>query len=217
MKNAKICNLPKITISYNNKKVGNLPTISWPAVITCPPGAKCIPDCYACSYCEYRPNVAASYENNLKALLKDPGAVWDEIYRACRNSKGFRYQVCGDIPNEQFLLSKIACANDNPQTIFLFFTKKYDLVNRYYEMFPANLQPIFSKWPGMDMPNPHNIPVAIVYYDESELQEEWITCRAQESDGEYQCIDCLLEGRGCWYAKKGDVIALKYHGKKKKS
>ena len=54
-----------ISISKGNIKMGDISSISLPAVVTCRPDAPCFLKCYARKMCAYRDTVRAAYERNL--------------------------------------------------------------------------------------------------------------------------------------------------------
>ena len=64
-------------------------------------------------------------------------------------------------------------ARKNPEVKFMAYTKKYDLVNKYFDKggkeFPDNYTLRFSEWDkSWEVPNPHNLPVATVAFKDAE-------------------------------------------------
>jgi hypothetical protein len=118
----------------------------------------------------------------------------------------FRYHVSGDIPDADYLGRMVDLARKIPGTEFLAFTKKYDLVNDFLtrDEIPANLHIIFSAWPGMEMNNPHGLPVAAVIFKGDEPRDGWKVCPGS-------CASCAARGVGCWELKHGETIAFYEH------
>ena len=196
----------KVTISKGNKKMGAIPSVSLPPIITCAAGCKCAKKCYAAKLCRIYKNVKQSYDNNLACYKESPTAYFNQIKEAAATTRFFRWHVSGDIISELYLYNMVKVAQDLPGTKFLAFTKCYDIVNRFmnYETIPDNLQIIFSEWEGMDMPNPHNLPIAHVIFKGTEPADNWKICGGN-------CAFCACSGIGCWELKKGDHIAFYEH------
>lgn len=197
----------KVSISKGNSKMGFIPSVSLPPIITCAAGCKCAKKCYAAKLCKLRPNVRKAYQGNLDALLEDEENYWYQVNHAVRMSKYFRFHVSGDIVDYHYLESMVLTAEQNPGTTILAFTKQYEIVNQYLNIFgylPENLKIIFSAWPGMPMENPHNMPVANVIFRGTEPADDWKICGGN-------CSECACRGVGCWELKKGEHIAFYEH------
>lgn len=196
----------KISISPGNQKMGYIPSVSLPPVITCANGCKCAQKCYAAKLCRIRKSVREAYQRNLDILTSDPAAYWLQVKAAAMVTKYFRYHVSGDIVNADYLHNMCKLAVDLPGTTFLAFTKQYSFVNEYAlrEEIPGNLKIIFSAWPGMPMENPHNFPVANVIFKGQQAAENWKICGGN-------CTECACRGVGCWELKKGENIAFYEH------
>lgn len=196
----------RISISPGNQKMGYIPSVSLPPVVTCANGCTCSKKCYAARLCKIRKTVREAYERNLQILNTDPAAYWLQVKAAAMVTKYFRFHVSGDIVNAEYLRNMCQTAQQLPGTFFLAFTKKYSLVNEYAqrEEIPANLKIIFSAWPGMQMENPHNLPVANVIFKGQEPAESWKICGGN-------CAECACRGVGCWELKPGEQIAFYEH------
>lgn len=198
---------PRVSISAGNTKMGAIPSISLPPVITCAAGCKCAAKCYAAKLCRLRPTVRAAYQRNLDILAEDPGDYWRQIRAAAATARFFRFHVSGDIPDQGYLLEMIFTAQSNPGTQFLAFTKQYEIVNGLLAMgyaIPANLKLIFSAWPGMPMDNPYRLPVANVIFRGQQPDPAWKICGGN-------CTECACQGVGCWELKRGESIAFYEH------
>ena len=196
----------KLTISKGNKKMGSIKSVSLPPIKTCADGCTCAYKCYAAKLCRIYKNVKTSYENNLEYYLHSSIKYFNDIRAVARKEKYFRWHVSGDIVNELYLYNMVGIANDLQHTQFLVFTKKYDLVNRFlnYESIPNNLHVIFSEWDGMELKNPHNLPIAHVIFKGEKPHHDWDICGGN-------CLECATENKGCWNLKKGEHIAFYEH------
>ena len=196
----------KISISPGNSKMGYIPSVSLPPVITCANGCTCAKKCYAAKLCRIRPSVRNAYQRNLDILESDPASYWIQVKAAAMVTRYFRFHVSGDIPNMEYMREMIQLARDLPGTKFLCFTKKYNLVNEYMSggTIPENMQLIFSAWDGMHMDNPHNFPVANVIFKGTEPAESWKICGGN-------CMECACRGVGCWELRSGEQIAFYEH------
>ena len=198
---------PRVSISPGNNKMGAIPSVSLPPVITCPAGCPCAAKCYAAKLCRLRPSVRDAYARNLAILREDPAAYWLQVKAAASVTRFFRFHVSGDIPDYSYFVNMVDMARDLPGTEFLAFTKRYEVVNDFITHdgdIPGNLHVIFSEWPGLDIDNPHNMPAAAVIFKGEEPRENWKVCPGN-------CSDCAARGVGCWELKKGETIAFYEH------
>ena len=196
----------KISISPGNQKMGYIPSVSLPPVVTCANNCTCAQKCYAARMCRIRKSVQEAYQRNLDILSRDPATYWLQVKAAAMVTKYFRFHVSGDILNVDYFRNMCQLASDLPGTTFLAFTKKYDLVNEYLssQELPENLKIIFSAWPGMPMNNPHNLPVANVIFKGQAPADSWKICGGN-------CAECACRGVGCWELKPGEQIAFYEH------
>lgn len=198
----------KVSISNGNRKMGAIPSVSLPPVITCPANAPCAKKCYALKMCRIYPTVKNAYQNNLDILNEDWGEYWRQVNFAVSMTRYFRFHVAGDIPNAAYFKEMVITARNNPQTRILAFTKQYAIVNHYIETFgelPANLHLIFSEWgDSWRVPNPHSLPTSTVIFKGETPRDEWKICGGN-------CQECACRGVGCWELKKGETIAFYEH------
>jgi hypothetical protein len=199
-------NPARVSISPGNTKMGHIPSVSLPPVITCAHGCACAKKCYAAKLCRLYKNTRDAYARNLDILRDDPVSYWLQVEAAAMTTRFFRYHVSGDIPGADYLAHMVDLARRQPATEFLAFTKKYSLVNDFLtrDEIPANLHVIFSAWPGMNMENPHALPVAAVIFKGEEPRDGWKVCPGN-------CADCAARGVGCWELKPGETIAFYEH------
>lgn len=197
----------RVSISPGNNKMGAIPSVSLPPVVTCPRGVPCAAKCYAAKLCRLRPTVREAYARNLEILRADPAEYWRQVRFAARMARYFRFHVSGDIPGADYLAEMIATAETLPGTDFLAFTKNYTVVNAWIDnggQLPGNLHLIFSEWGGAEIPNPHNLPTAAVIFKGEEPREGWKVCGGN-------CTECACRGVGCWELKSGETIAFYEH------
>lgn len=196
----------RISVSPGNQKMGFIPSVSLPPVVTCANGCTCAKKCYAAKLCRIRKNVREAYQRNLDILTQDPAAYWLQVKAAAMVTKYFRFHVSGDIVNAEYFANMIKTAEELPGTAFLAFTKQYTIVNQYLNgaKLPENLKIIFSAWPGMPMENPHNLPVANVIFKGQTPADNWKICGGN-------CAECACRGVGCWELRPGEQIAFYEH------
>lgn len=201
----------KVSISNGNRKMGAIPSVSLPPIITCPNGCPCAKKCYAAKMCRIYPSVRKAYQNNLDILNDNWDEYWHQVREAVKRSKYFRFHVSGDIPNAAYFKEMVITAKQNPETEILAFTKQYDIVNHYIDTFgglPENLHLIFSRWDAawnVHIHNPHDLPMSAVIFKDILHQIEF------EKICGGNCTECACRGVGCWELKKGETIAFYEH------
>jgi hypothetical protein len=151
--------------------------------------------------------VRKAYQNNLDILNNDFNDYFEQVKKAAQVTKYFRWHVSGDIPNAVYFKAMCITAKQCPDTHFLAFTKQYEIVNHYINVFgkiPDNLKIIFSAWGEQQPNNPHNLPVANVIFKGTEPAPDWKICGGN-------CTECACRGIGCWELKNGEIIAFYEH------
>lgn len=197
-----------VKISPGNSKLGQIPSVSLPSVVTCRK-CDCQKKCYAKKLERLRKNVAKAYQNNLDVLLENPDVYWREVEAAIMMSRFFRFHVSGDIPNMTYLYRMVEVAKRNQHCEILCFTKKYELVNELLlgeGKLPDNLHMIFSAWVGLDMVNPHNLPEAHVRYRDGSTtaKDDAMKCGGN-------CTECAVTEGGCWTLRNGEQVVFNEH------
>ena len=155
-----------ISISNGNSKMGKIPSVSLPSIITCRQ-CECQKKCYAAKLERLRPIVKRAYQRNLDILKRDPTTYWREVEAAIMMSRFFRFHVSGDIPDQSYFCRMVDVAARQGHCQILCFTKKFEIVNQWLKngmKIPKNLHMIFSGWPGLKMDNPYAIPEAHVKF-----------------------------------------------------
>lgn len=207
MKKRILENTLKVSISKGNRKMGLIPSVSLPPVITCKHCETCAHKCYAAKLARIYKTTRDAWQRNYKILCEDRNAYFDQVTAAAMISGYFRFHVSGDIIDQDYLDRMCKTARKCKNTRFLAFTKNYEDVNAYFETHkkPANLQIIFSlPFTGARIDNPHNLPTAAVILRGSEPAKNWKICGGN-------CSECACRGVGCWELKKGETIAFYEH------
>lgn len=197
----------KVSISNGNRKMGQIPSVSLPPVITCKNCSTCAKKCYAAKLCRIYKSVREAYNNNLEILKADRDSYFLQVKAAATMSRYFRFHVSGDIIDSDYLDRMVKMARELKGTEFLAFTKNYEDANAYFETHkkPRNLHLIFSlPFTGATINNPHNLPTAAVIMKGQEPDDNWKICGGN-------CSECACQGVGCWQLKKGETIAFYEH------
>lgn len=191
----------KMCISAGNRKIGRVMNVSLMPILTCHNCKECKGYCYdikAC--CQYPDTVINARMRNTMLMWRDREEYFARIDAAIsrrRTNKYFRWHVAGDIVDRNYFARMVDIARRHPDFTFWTYTKMYWIVNEHIERFgalPENLHVMFSKWDGLPMDNPHNLPV--------------FACRLKEGnkdpfDFEHchkcpgNCDICKAAGRGC--------------------
>ena len=197
----------KVSISTGNKKMGAIPSVSLPPVVTCHNCDSCAKKCYAVKLMRIYKSVQKAYYNNLDILKEDRNAYFLQVKASAMTTRFFRFHVSGDIVDIDYLDRMVKLARDCKKTEFLAFTKNYDDVNNYFSNHrkPKNLHLIFSSpFDGAMIPNPHNFPTAAVILKGQTPNPSHKICGGN-------CSACACQGVGCWELKKGETIAFYEH------
>lgn len=200
-----------VKISTTNSKLGLIPSVNLTPIVTCRKNCPCAKDCYATKGRFRFQNVKQSMQNNYEEYLKDAESYFEQIKHAINNGmvsySYFRWHAAGDIVDEHYFFKMVECALDLPNTQFLAFTKKFEIVNKYIAQggtIPANLNIVFSAWGDLfKIDNPYDFPVAHVRFHDTGNKS--IPANALECSGD--CTNCLQ----CWSIKKGQAVVFNKH------
>lgn len=198
-----------VKISNGNSKMGKIPSVSFPSLLTCIK-CDCNKICYAHKLEKLRPSVRQSYLHNWNLYKLDRETYWREIEATIMLSRFFRFHVSGDIPDQDYIHRMIDIANRNQHCEILCFTKKFDICNKEISErkgeLPNNLHLIYSGWKNLKMKNPYNLPEAHVRYRDgnTSARENAIECNGN-------CTECAITDRGCWVLKKGEQVVFNQH------
>lgn len=198
-----------IKISNGNSKMGSIPSISLPSVVTCREDCECKKSCYARRIEKLRPAVLNSYKHNYNLLVSNPETYWREVEATIMMSRFFRFHVSGDIVDNVYLAHMIDIAERNTHCEILCFTKKYEIINQHLKFggtIPKNLHIILSAWVGLEMVNPFLLPEAHVRYRDGTTT----ACDdAKECGG--NCSECAITDGGCWSLRNGEQVVFNEH------
>ena len=197
-----------VKISPGNSKLGAIPSVSLPAIKTCR-ACECNKKCYAYKLERLRKTVRNAYQHNLEVLTYNNDTYWREVEASIMMSRFFRFHVSGDIPDFDYLKHMVEIAKRNPHCEILCFTKKYELVNEYLDLwkeFPKNLHMILSGWVGLKMVNPYSLPEAHVKYRDGST-----TARPDAIPCSGNCSECARTDGGCWALRTGDQVVFNEH------
>lgn len=195
-------------ISNRVSKLGiGIGTINMPPIITCNRNCK---GCYAQKGNFTYKTVKEGIRRNYEAYLEDNKKFFDILHNQLEMIpyKFFRYHSSGDIVDERYLEGMCWLARQHKGTQFLCFTKKYDLVNGYFETHrkPKNLILVLSAWGNLVPDNPHNFPTAWV---DGIGFEELIPKNANRCSG--NCGECVNTSEHCWRMQKGESVVFHKH------
>lgn len=197
-----------VKISPGNSKMGSVPSVSLPAVITCRE-CECQKKCYARKLERLRPAVRNAYQHNLDVLNSDPDTYWREVEASIMMSRFFRFHVSGDIPDCRYFDKMAEIAERNTHCQILCFTKRYEIVNDHISdnwALPDNLHVIFSAWDNLQMKNPYGLPVAYVRFRDrhTEAPPDAYNCSGN-------CSECARTDGGCWNLQPGEAVVFDEH------
>lgn len=137
-----------IKVSPGNTKLGLIPNISL-CRKSCNKNAPCYKSgqCYAIKAYRQYPQVRVAWDNNYNLAIADYNSYWLQLseYLEQKKPRFFRFHVCGDIIDQDYLNSMISLADLHPEVRFLCFTKKHELD---FSGLPDNLCIVYSMWPG---------------------------------------------------------------------
>lgn len=197
-----------VSISRGNSKMGAIPSVSLPSVVTCRK-CDCQQKCYARKLERIYKTVAESYQNNLRILRETPDVYWREVEGAVMMTRFFRFHVSGDIPDAAYFDKMVEVATRQKHCEILCFTKKFDIVNDYiaaHGALPQNLHMVFSAWVDLEMVNPFSLPEAHVRYRDgtTTAHPDAVNCNGN-------CTECAVTDGGCWTLKSGEQVVFDEH------
>ena len=209
---------PEYLIKPGNSKMSEyVGVINMPAGFTCPGDAPCNNprNCYALkgNYRTFASTATLRAWQCFRLFMLDADAFFERINAELdeadrlRPWKYFRWHETGDIVNARYFEGMVDVARRHKNTIFMAFTKKYEIVNAWIDengSLPKNLVIIFSIWGkyGLGV-NRHNLPCA---YVEGVGGDEYISKSARECNG--GCKDCDFQ---CWKLRKRQSVVFHKH------
>jgi len=201
-----------VHISNAIGKLGPLiPSVNLPPGLTCDQSIGCAKKCYARKGRFAFKNVRDLLKHNYDVWINDPDGYERDVCIAAFASRFFRFHSSGDIPDKAYLRMMIRVSYKCPNTNFLCFTKKVELINSYIdenglESMPPNLRIVFSAWGSFQPRNPYNLPVAYIRFRK---QESYIPESARQCRG--YCGDCVQSGFSCWDLNYNESVVFNEH------
>lgn len=203
-----------MTITRGNSKLGKVLNLSLPPGVTCRKNAPCLKNCYANNHA-YRlyGGTRRAWDTNLLLYRTDPGKFWTQLHSRilrARNCRLFRWHVGGDIPDMDYLTGMRMLAVTFPRVQFLCFTKRYELVESWLDLWkpvklPANLHLVMSAWPGLEIPRSLTRKFPVAWMRDPCKQDIPIPESAQECPG--GCDRCMK----CFDLKAGQSVVFDKH------
>ena len=203
--------MEKSVISPGNLKLGACPNVSLLPGKTCPKNCPCIGRCYAKKALR-RPCVFNKWSANTSLWEGDPKEFERQImvYLEKHPSSYFRWQVAGDIPDVNYLRMMLRVARRFPDTKFLCFTKKYELLVREEPDALPNLSLVVSGWNGWKE--------ALLVELTKQYPASWVVLKDGHQrwtlwgEGAFLCPGkCGPCGYKCWSLKAGQCVEFKEH------
>ena len=202
-----------VSINNGNAKTGiGCLTMSMPP-ISCREDAPCKKGCYCLKGHQVFPSVCGAYYRNWRLWQENPKNFEEQVESFIRYSgvSLFRYNDAGEIPDKEYLYMMYRIAKKLPQTLFVAYTKKYELINEFIQKggeIPENLTIRFSYWDkDWKVPNPYSLPKAYVdFKDQSRnpnFPDKIVTCPIGLGKP-VTCSSCRI----CWNKK---IESVKFH------
>ena len=187
--------LERVSISTSNKKLGPIPSVSLPPVVTCAPDLPCREDCYAVRMMAagFRGGgVPKAWTRNLRILENHRGDFFDQVQRWLKRNLPayFRFHIGGDLVDLDYFERLLHVVAVTAPTQHLLFTKRFDLLQAYAGPIPPRLNIVLSGWPGLDIPEElrQRFPVAWMQDGtEERIPADYVKCPGA-------CWSCQL----CW-------------------
>ena len=202
----------KLHISNSVSKLGSsIPSINLPPIITCRQNAPCAKKCYAAHGRFCFPHNRELLLNNLLLWKTNPEQFKNEVIIGTQCSRYARWHSAGDIPDATYFQMMVEVAEELPNTEFLAFTKKFEIVNEYLNahdgVLPKNLNVLFSPWgDGFQPENPYKLPLAYI-----KLKAEHCTIPDDAYECSGNCAMCAFKPTSCWHLKRGQSVFFNEH------
>ena len=197
-----------VFISSGNRKTGQIPAVSLIPVADCVNCANCAGSCYDLRHdCIYKGTMATRAKNSALATWA-PERYFFEISTYCKlyEPRRFRWHIGGDIPTASYFAGMVKVAEENPQTVFLAFTKSNRIVNAAIKnglSVPENLKIVFSNWFGAILENPYNFATS----NPMDINGNTTTTNTNALICPGDCASC----KRCFQAQKGDAVIFPLH------
>lgn len=191
-----------VHISRSVSKLGaDIPSVNLPAGETCRSDAPCLAKCYARHGRFLFSRNKALLERNMRIWQEDPKGFERDVMIAAYCAKFFRWHSSGDIPDRNYLEMMVHIAEVLPDTKFLCFTKKYEMINDFLNdrQLPPNLSIVLSAWGQWQPANPHQLPTSHIRFKNL---DSYLPNDAMECSG--YCGECVANHEcNCWTLPRG--------------
>lgn len=191
----------RLKISEGNSKLGKVPNLSLPPVITCRPDVPCSADCYAVKFYRMWLTVRDAWDANLQFYREDPDGFFHDLilYLAMKKPKRFRLFVSGDFPDEIFFDRIMDVFGSYPDTQVLCFTKRFE-----YPLYiaPQNVNLVLSMWPDLEIPEiAADFPCSWLAEDDRRPEATHIRCVSNCVECGYKCFTAVSCDLHCVFDK----------------
>lgn len=200
-----------VRISEGNEKIGPILNVSFPPATSCQPGVPCAKEgCYAKKAWKQYPGTRRAWTHNWRKLNHNRDAFFEDIHQRLvtkpRQRKFpifFRWQVSGDIPDQDYVERMKDMARAHSGIYMTAFTKNYSL---NISNLPRNLTIIPSAWPKLSMPEEVVYGSRIAWMYDSKNVDERIKGNYYVCSG--SCTGCWA----CWHINEleKDVLFHKH-------
>jgi hypothetical protein len=184
----------RVHISAGNTKIGSADNVSLLPIFTCGNCKECKNYCYAIRSCRRgRDSVLKAWAENTYMAKHHRVEFFEQIHAHLAKKPGgfFRWHVGGEIMDPGYFRCIVETAKKFPSWRFWMYTKEYSLVN-HWRTLPDNLVVMYSKWSGVECPNPYGRP---------EFRTRLYGMSMEPFKGLWRCPGscqaCIAAGRGC--------------------
>lgn len=145
----------RIHISRGNSKLGKIPNVSLPPIITCASNVPCKELCYARKFYDRAmfPSVRNAWNENYAIWKTDAEDYFCQIVEYLNKNKParIRWHVSGDVPDKDYWEYVKETATKFPDTAFALYTKRDFVLDDSAEI-PVNLHVRRSVWINEEIP-----------------------------------------------------------------
>lgn len=217
-----------ISVSPENTKLGQVPSISLPPEESCHNNIPCADACYARGMEKGAKgsSVQKAWQRNYDIWRSDPDKFFYELGMWMKDSTRFRVHVGGDCPNYDYFVDLMDTIEACPNCKVLVFTKKPEYIEKYItegNTLPSNVKLVISKWGKLFNPkNPYGLPTSDVefttkkrkQYNSEERPDNSFYCNPYNKKSNPTgdtCETCFFDDRGCWTMPNGAQVIFKEH------
>ena len=187
----------RISISPGNTKMGAIPSISLPPIVSCCSDVPCTKQCYARKAYRQYTNTRRAYDRNLHILQNDRFDFFNQLNKWLDSHipEYFRFHVSGDFIDANHLFEAIKTAARFSTIKFLAFTKNHEILPTMTSLIPSNFTVMASMWPLWGT-RPTGYRAAWV----QDGTEDRIPSTALECPGNCEnCVECWSGDTDVWF------------------